>query len=121
MSSPRSKAAAAAQRSGSPHWSTLNRARTLVKWAAEAVGGHVNILINNAGVALMGWPNAATEADLDETFAVDVKVPFFLVASLAPAMAERGWVPIVNTSTMVASFDKPAWLGMARAEQPLNS
>ncbi len=88
----------------------LESARDLVEWATEAGDGHVDILINNAGVALMGPSNAATEADFDETFAVNVKVPFFLVASLAPAMAERGWGSIVNVSTMVASFGQ---LGMA--------
>ena len=82
----------------------LQSAKDLVEWAIEAGEGHVDILINNAGVALMGPSNAATEAEFDETFAVNVKVPFFLVASLAPAMAERGWGSIVNVSTMVASF-----------------
>ena len=85
----------------------LESARELVEWATLAGDGHVDILINNAGVALMGPSNAATEADFDETFAVNVKVPFFLVASLAPAMAERGWGSIVNVSTMVASFGQP--------------
>jgi NAD(P)-dependent dehydrogenase (short-subunit alcohol dehydrogenase family) len=95
----------------------LESARDLVEWATEAGGGHVDILINNAGVALMGPSNAATEADFDETFAVNVKVPFFLVASLAPAMAERGWGSIVNVSTMVASFGQAgmALYGASRA------
>ena len=68
--------------------SDLESARELVEWATEAGGGHVDILINNAGVALLGPSSAATEADFDETFALNVKVPFFLVASLAQAMAE---------------------------------
>jgi NAD(P)-dependent dehydrogenase (short-subunit alcohol dehydrogenase family) len=53
----------------------------------------------------------------NETFAVNVKVPFFLVATLAPAMAERGWGAIVNVNTMVASFGQPgtAMHGASRA------
>ena len=70
--------------------SDLKSAQDLVEWATEAGDGHVDILINNAGVALLGPSNVATEAEFDETFALNVKVPFFLVASLAPAMAERG-------------------------------
>jgi NAD(P)-dependent dehydrogenase (short-subunit alcohol dehydrogenase family) len=95
--------------------SDLESARDLVEWAAEA--GHVDILINNAGVALLGPSSAATEAEFDETFALNVKVPFFLVASLAPAMAERGWGSIVNISTMVASFGQAgmALYGASRA------
>ena len=95
----------------------LESARGLVEWATEAGDGHVDILINNAGAALLGPSYAATEAEFDETFAVNVKIPFFLVASLAPAMAERGWGSIVNLSTMVASFGQPgmAMYGASRA------
>src|SRR6201990_1381785 len=97
--------------------SDLESARELVEWATEAGGGHVDILINNAGVAVLGPSSAATEAEYDESFAVNVKVPFFLVASLAPAMAERGWGSIVNVSTMVASFGQGgmALYGASRA------
>ena len=42
--------------------SDLKSAQDLVEWATEAGGGHVDILINNAGVALLGPSNAATEA-----------------------------------------------------------
>jgi NAD(P)-dependent dehydrogenase (short-subunit alcohol dehydrogenase family) len=95
----------------------LESARELVEWATEAGDGHVDILINNAGVALLGPSSAATEAEFDETFALNVKVPFFLVASLAPAMAERGCGSIVNLSTMVASFGQAgmALYGASRA------
>src|ERR1700722_9438710 len=48
--------------------SDLESARDLVEWAAEAGGGHVDILINNAGVALLGPSSAATEAEVDDTF-----------------------------------------------------
>ena len=115
--SPRSKAAAGARAFKLTTLGDLESARELVEWATEAGDGHVDILINNAGVALMGPSNAATEADFDETFAVNVKVPFFLVASLAPAMAERGWGSIVNVSTMVASFGQAgmALYGASRA------
>ena len=97
--------------------SDVESARDLVEWATEAGDGHVDILINNAGVALLGPSSAATEAEFDESFAVNVKVPFFLVASLAPAMAERGWGSIVNVSTMVASYGQAgmALYGASRA------
>jgi len=97
--------------------SDLESARDLVQWATEAGDGHVDILINNAGVALLGPSSAATEAEFDETFALNVKVPFFLVAELAPAMAERGWGSVVNVSTMVASFGQAgmAMYGASRA------
>ena len=95
----------------------LASARDLVEWATDASDGHVDILINNAGVADMGPSNEATEEQFDGTIAVNVKVPFFLVAAFAPAMAERGWGSIVNVSTMVASFGQAgmALYGASRA------
>jgi NAD(P)-dependent dehydrogenase (short-subunit alcohol dehydrogenase family) len=92
-------------------------ARDLAEWATQTGDGHVDILINNVGVALLGPTDSATGADFDETFALNVKVPFFPVATLAPAMAERGWGAIVNVRTMVASFGQPgmAMYGPSRA------
>src|SRR5260370_3906852 len=62
----------------------LKSARDLVEWATEAGDGHVDILVNNAGVALLGPSSAAPAAEFDETFALNLKVPVFLVASLPP-------------------------------------
>jgi NAD(P)-dependent dehydrogenase (short-subunit alcohol dehydrogenase family) len=79
-------------------------ARQLAKQASELGGGHVDILVNDAGVFPFGPTHEMSEADFDEVFAVNVKVPFFLVAELAPAMAARGHGAIVNVTTMVAQF-----------------
>src|SRR5580658_1578777 len=64
-----------------------------------------------------GPTESVTEAEFDQVFAVNVKVPFFLVAALAPAMAARGQGAIVSTSTLVASFGQPgvAAYGASRA------
>jgi NAD(P)-dependent dehydrogenase (short-subunit alcohol dehydrogenase family) len=95
----------------------VQQARDLAAWAEEADGGHVDILVNNVGIAPGGSTESVTEAEFDQVFAVNVKVPFFLVAALAPAMAERGYGAIVSTSTMVASFGQPglAAYGASRA------
>src|SRR5271156_6478417 len=75
--------------------SDLESARNLVQWATEAGDGHVDILINNAGVALLGPSTAAPEAEFDDTFAVNDKFPFSPVAPRAPAMPEGGWGPLL--------------------------
>ena len=95
----------------------VQQARDLAAWAEEAGDGHVDILVNNVDVAPGGPTESVTEAEFDQIFAVNVKVPFFLVASLAPAMAARGHGAIVSTSTMVASFGQPgmAAYGASRA------
>lgn len=79
-------------------------ARELARRATELGGGHVDILVNSAGIFPFGPTDGTDEKDVDAVFAVNVKVPFFLVAELAPAMAERGAGAIVNVSTMVAEF-----------------
>ena len=64
----------------------------------------VDILVNDAGGGSFGPTQATTEETFDDTFAINVKVPFFLVAELAPAMAARGSGAIVNVTTMVGGF-----------------
>jgi NAD(P)-dependent dehydrogenase (short-subunit alcohol dehydrogenase family) len=82
----------------------VNSARELARRAVELGGGHVDILVNNAGAYPFGPTHEASEADFDAVYAVNVKGPFFLVAELAPQMAERGKGAIINITTMVAQF-----------------
>ncbi|GGA33932.1 SDR family NAD(P)-dependent oxidoreductase [Paenibacillus physcomitrellae] len=79
-------------------------ARSLAQRALELGGGHVDILINNAGIFPFGATHEATEEDFDNVYALNVKVPYFLVGELAPLMAEKGNGSIVNVSTMVADY-----------------
>ncbi|HEX4239756.1 MAG TPA: SDR family oxidoreductase [Xanthobacteraceae bacterium] len=72
--------------------------------AIELGGGHVDILINNAGIYPFGVTHETSEELFDKVYSLNVKVPYFLVAELAPLMAKRGKGAIVNLSTMVADF-----------------
>lgn len=82
-------------------------ARQVASKAAELGDGHVDILINNAGIYPFGPTHETTEESFDKVYSLNVKVPFFLVAALAPAMAKRGKGAIVNLSTMVADYGAP--------------
>src|SRR3989442_2111190 len=62
--------------------------------------GDVDILINNAGIALFGATAEFEVAAFDKMFASNVTAPFFLVAALAPGMAARGHGSIVSVSSM---------------------
>lgn len=79
--------------------------------------GDIDVLVNCAGVAAMGPTTDLDEASFDGMFHINVKVPFFLVAALAPKIAARGGGSIINVSTMVASYGQPglAAYGASRA------
>lgn len=82
-------------------------AREVAKRAVELGEGHVDILINNAGIFPFGPTHEMTEELFDRVYSVNVKAPYFLVAELAPLMAKRGKGAIVNVSTMVADYGAP--------------
>jgi len=79
-------------------------AKELAARATELGGGHVDVLVNSAGVFPFGPTADTTTGSFDEVFDINVKAPYFLVAALAPAMAERGDGAVVNVTTMVAEF-----------------
>ena len=79
-------------------------ARAVARKAVELGAGHVDILINNAGIFPFGATHEMNEESFDDVYALNVKAPYFLVAELAPLMAQRGKGAIVNVSTMVAGY-----------------
>ncbi len=79
-------------------------AREVASRAVELGNGHVDILINNAGIFPFGPTHETTEEVFERVYSLNVKVPYFLVAALAPLMAKRGKGAIVNVSTMVADY-----------------
>jgi NAD(P)-dependent dehydrogenase (short-subunit alcohol dehydrogenase family) len=79
-------------------------ARAVARRAVELGNGHVDILINNAGIYPFGPTHETSEESFDKVYSLNVKVPYFLVAELAPLMAKRGKGAIVNLSTMVADY-----------------
>ena len=76
--------------------------------------GDVDILINNAGIALFA-PTAEFEVSaFDNMFASNVRAPFFLVAAFAPGMVARGRGSIVSVSSMAGGV---GLAGGARSEE----
>lgn len=81
-------------------------ARSLARRTRELVG-HVDVLVNNAGIYPFGPTEQTSEQEFDAVFALNVKAPYFLIAELAPDMAKRGYGAIINLTTMVAEFGAP--------------
>ncbi|MEJ5945626.1 SDR family oxidoreductase [Pseudokineococcus basanitobsidens] len=75
--------------------------------AEAALGGRVDVLVNNAAVVSVSSTPETTEAQLAEAWAVNVTGPFFLVARLAPAMAARGGGAVVGISSWMAQGGTP--------------
>ncbi|WP_326634453.1 MULTISPECIES: SDR family NAD(P)-dependent oxidoreductase [unclassified Streptomyces] len=91
--------------------------RQLAQQAVELGGGRVDILVNGAGVYPFGPTEQTSESEFDAVYALNVKAPFYLVAELAPTMAERGSGAIINVSTMAAAlgFSGTALYGSSKA------
>ncbi|TDO14831.1 short-subunit dehydrogenase [Mycobacterium sp. BK086] len=76
-------------------------AARLADAAADAAGGPIDILVNNAATLLMPTPTAdITEQELRDAFGVNVFAPFLLTGVLAPRMAEQGHGAIVNIGSI---------------------
>lgn len=87
---------------------------------AQDTAGPADILINNAAIAVFGPTAAIAEEDFDACYAINVKVPFFLVGAIAPGMAERGHGAIVNISTMVSTFGSAGSAVYASSKAAIN-
>src|SRR5438128_10332429 len=57
-------------------------ARAVARKAIELGNGHVDILINNAGVYPFGLTHETSEESFDNVYSLNVKAPYFLVAEL---------------------------------------
>jgi NAD(P)-dependent dehydrogenase (short-subunit alcohol dehydrogenase family) len=93
-------------------------ARDVAQRAVAVGNGPIDMLINNAGSYPFGLTHATTEEVFERVYALNVKVPYFLVAALAPLMAQRGTGAIVNVSTMAAEYGVPGMslYGSCKAE-----
>jgi 3-oxoacyl-[acyl-carrier protein] reductase len=64
--------------------------------------GPIDILINNAGMAIVRGVDDLTEAEFDLTISVNLKSAFLCTQAVLPAMRARKWGRIVNISSGAA-------------------
>src|SRR3984957_726835 len=73
----------------------------MVERIASALGP-IDILINNAGMAIVRGIDDLTEAEFDQTIAVNLKSAFLCTQAVVPAMRAKKWGRIVNISSGAA-------------------
>ena len=70
----------------------------------ERALGAVEILVNNAGIAVRRPLEELTEELWDETIATNLKSAFLVTQAVLPGMRARGWGRIVNLSSVAAQL-----------------
>lgn len=76
----------------------LSAPSDIARLASDA--GDVDVLVNNAGFSWFGPTADLDMATFDSLFASNVRATYFLVAAIAPRMAERGTGSIINMGSM---------------------
>jgi 3-oxoacyl-[acyl-carrier protein] reductase len=70
--------------------------------AVKSELGPIDILINNAGIAIAGGIDDLSEADFDRTISVNLKSAFLCTQAVLPMMRAKKWGRVVNISSGAA-------------------
>ncbi|MBK6518611.1 MAG: SDR family NAD(P)-dependent oxidoreductase [Polyangiaceae bacterium] len=94
--------------------------------AAEAALGPIDVLVNNAGVQIVGRTHEVDPDEAERLFAIDLLSPLRLTRAVLPAMIARGAGTIVDVASMAALAPTPgmtyynaAKAGLAAASESL--
>ncbi|GAA0919043.1 SDR family NAD(P)-dependent oxidoreductase [Nonomuraea longicatena] len=82
-----------------------------------ATAGEVDILVNDAANNIRKPMGELTEADYEQTIAVNLTAPYLLGQHHGPRMAARGWGRIINVGSQqtVSAFGDSGVYGAAKA------
>jgi NAD(P)-dependent dehydrogenase (short-subunit alcohol dehydrogenase family) len=99
--------------------------RRVVRAAADAFGGRIDVLVNVAGTVAQGKVETISEAEWDRVFAVNCKGSFLFIKHVVPLMKAAGGGKIINFSSksgktgsaLMAPYSaaKAAVIGMTQA------
>ena len=95
---------------------------SLLKRHAEKIAdtfGGVDILINNAGMALSSPFEDVTMEQFDRIMNINVKVPYFLTQNLLPYLEKSGRGTVINIASVVAHSGYPLQSAYAASKHAL--
>jgi len=81
----------------------------------------IDVLVNSAGVALVGPMLEYDPEDWDRTMAINLRAPFLLAKGLAPGMIKAGGGKIINISSQTGVIALPDHAAYASSKGGLNA
>lgn len=82
----------------------------------EAVGDHLDVLVNNAAIYSGGWFDLMTQAEIAEVVESDLLAPIFLTKALWPALVKaKGTVVNINSLASISPAAGETAYGAAKS------
>ena len=75
--------------------------------------GKIDVLVNNAGIAVFKTFDQLTEKDWDKTLAVNLKSQFLCIKAVVPIMEKQRWGRIVNIASIASGGVGVGFLNLA--------
>lgn len=99
----------------------LTDANAVDRAIGEAVSrfGAIDVLVNNAGYALVGAIEETTDAEAEAQFSVNLFAAVRLARSVLPGMRAKGWGRIVNISSLLGFLPGPYFALYAASKHAL--
>ncbi len=82
--------------------------------------GAVDVLVNNAGVALRRPLADTLDGDFERVLAVNLAGPFYLARRLLPGMLAKGWGRLVNVSSISSTLGTAGMTAYCASKWGLN-